>query len=199
MGLPFDRIKLAKGETGTKGTLKQAAAETPGVQYQKGKKPKVVTAITGMTPQEAVEYFKKAKLVRPELAASRYLSKDVPEHLKPVTNVHLFGKRQKSLDGKMTVGDVAKAYIITVSSIQAGAIGVDAIKASSWADLPGVRNYAGKNGGYSDPAQRMSVSAWLLTPDGKKALDSLEQTGKVDEKLWQPLIDLRYRPTATTR
>lgn len=29
MGLPFDRIKLAKGETGAKGTLKQAALDAP--------------------------------------------------------------------------------------------------------------------------------------------------------------------------
>ena len=161
---------------------------TPNIQYQKGKKPKAVTAITGMTPQEAVEYFKKAKLVRPELARE-ILSKDVPEHLKPVTEF-IFRQRQKFLDGKMTVRDVAKAYIITVSSIQAGAIGVDAIKASTGQTFPEYATMRGKTGDIQIRPED-AVSAWLLTPDGKKALDSLEQTGKVDGKLWQPLIDLR--------
>lgn len=163
-------------------------AETPDIRYQKGQKPKQPTAITGMTPQEAVEYFKKAKLVRPELA-QEILTKDVPEHLQPVADF-IFRQRQKFLDGKMTVRDVAKAYIITVSSIQAGAIGVDAIKASTGQTFPEYATMRGKTGDIQIRPED-AVSAWLLTPDGKKALDSLEQTAKVDEKLWQPLIDLR--------
>lgn len=179
MGIPFERIKLAKGVLKNEVTLQQA---------QEKKKPKLVTAITGMTPQQAIEYFKKAKLIRPELARE-ILSKDVPEHLKPVAEF-IFRQRQKFLDGKMTVRDVAKAYIITVSSIQAGAIGVDTIKASTGQTFPEYATMRGKKGDIQIRPED-AVSAWLLTPDGKKALDSLEQTGKVDEKLWQPLIDLR--------
>ena len=87
-------------------------------------------------------------------------------------------QRQKLLDGKMTLRDVAKAYFITVSSMGSGAKSADMVANKTGLQVPQQFIENGK----LRPEE--AAAAWLGTPDGQAALDALER-GEFRDDLWQ--------------
>ena len=86
-------------------------------------------------------------------------------------------QRQKLVDGKMTVRDVAKAYFITVSSMGSGAKSAAMVEAKTGLKAPPQFIENGK----LRPEE--AAAAWLGTADGQEALNALER-GEFNAELW---------------
>lgn len=150
----------------------------PDIRYQEA---------TRASDESFIEEFRKTKLISAKLA-KRMLTDQAPEYLKEVGEF-IFRQRKKFLEGRMTVRDIAKAYIITLSSINARAIQVSTLEANTGFKVPAYATSIIK--GKLQVRPEDAVSAWLLTPEGKRALDSLEKGGRVDLSLWEPLFKIR--------
>lgn len=87
-------------------------------------------------------------------------------------------QRQKLIDGRMTLRDIAKAYFITVSSMGSGAKSAEMVASKTGLQVPQQFIENGK----LRPEE--AAAAWLGTPDGQAALDALER-GEFREDLWQ--------------
>ena len=165
LGIPLPKIRLAKGvEAGGK-ELKQEVGKNTFLQKW------------------------KATRLMPVRMAVTLLGENLPDHIQAVAEF-MMQQRDRFMNGKFGVRDIAKAYIITVSSIQARSQHIAGFEAKTGLKVPKeflVYNAKG------EPMIRPedAVGYWLLTPQGKKALDSLEATGKVNQRLWKPLIDMR--------
>jgi hypothetical protein len=110
-------------------------AETPDIRYQMGEKttPSKVEKPEKVSSEEFIKQFRKPSLIPAELA-KRMLTDQAPEYLKEVGI--LFSVTQEVFRRTMTVRDIAKAYIITLSSINARAIQVSTFEANTGLKVP---------------------------------------------------------------
>lgn len=116
-----------------------------------------------------------------------------PEYLDAVAS-QILAKRDKLLQGKLTVRDVAKAYILTQ-----GSIGSDARPTATI--MPDIRTAGLNQNSGLDPLTLFQapdgsirpeeITAWWLgTPLGQEALNDLEQ-GKVNQKAFEQLATVK--------
>ncbi|HXG64625.1 MAG TPA: hypothetical protein VNO70_05930 [Blastocatellia bacterium] len=138
--------------------------------------------------------------LKPEIVANRLrqtqlipdrMVRDVlggrPEYLDHIVDF-LQQQRQKVVTGGLTPRDVAKAYFITASSQGSDAIRVNVLQdklraAGVHLEIP--PEYATPNKrGEAMIRPEEAAGAWLLSPNGQRALNDLER-GVFNEALWQ--------------
>lgn len=129
---------------------------------------------------DAINRFRETRLLsRKDVAA--ILGSERPEHLNQAID-YLREMRDKVRNGELTPREVAKAYLMTVASIRARDAKVTELKLPPNVDIPDA--YAtlmesGERGVRPEDA----MGAWLLTPDGKDALDALDK-GDAGKSWW---------------
>lgn len=101
---------------------------------------------------------------------------------------YLTENRYKLAQGKLTVRDVAKAYIITVMSQQAGAIPYNTFYNKTGYFVPEFFRTAENGIEYVRPEE--VAAFWLTSPEGQIALNALED-GTVESALWGSLARIR--------
>ena len=137
--------------------------------------------------QTLINKFNRTRLVT-ATEARGLLGDEFPEYLNEV--IAFMSRQRKKLDeGKMTVRDVAKAYVMTLGSIQAQWQQEVLIEGKTGFTAP--VSYTAKN----DKGQTMlrpeeAVAAWLGTDIGQRALNDIEK-GIVNIPAWNQLVDLR--------
>jgi len=137
----------------------------------------------------------KAELARTNLITTETLVSalgEAPEYLGPVIDF-LRVQREKLLDGRMTVRDLAKAYFLTVSSQGAGQFHLKTIqrKHPTFTGEGDQAQYISFNK-EGDPMVRPEDLAawWLTTPLGQRALDQIEE-GNFNKALWKQGAKIR--------
>jgi hypothetical protein len=126
------------------------------------------------TASDILADFENARLI-PDSAVLATLG-EFPQYLQAVADF-MVEQRQKLVDGRMTVRDIAKAYFITIASMGSDAIGVQTLQNKTGLQIDPMFI----NDGKVRPEE--AAAAWLLSPDGKAALDALE-AGRFDAELW---------------
>jgi len=107
----------------------------------------------------------------PEVAQELGLvGKAMPEHVDTFGH-YMKGMAEKAGNEGLSDRDLIKAYTITRSSIQRGAVDAEKLRANGF-DIPGATGMVRPEGAFSE---------WLLTPMGKRYLDNAEM-GVVDEE-----------------
>lgn len=106
-------------------------------------------------------------------------SKKAPEYLQGITQF-ILAQRQKLISGQITKRDVAKALLMTTASQHAGEIKLSTARASMASkgldfDIPKEFILHLRGDEYIRPEDLMG--AWLLSPDGRAALDALDTPG----------------------
>ena len=109
---------------------------------------------------------------------------EYPDYLNSVAD-YILSQHQKLVEGRVSPRDVAKAYLLTLASQRSDAISPAIIQAKTGFVVPA--RFIDQNGRVR-PEE--AVAAWLLSPNGKKALDSIEQ-GNVDADLWEEGLKVR--------
>jgi hypothetical protein len=132
-------------------------------------------------PSEVLADLEAAKFV-PDKVALAMLG-DFPEYLRGVVEF-MVEQRQKLVTGTLTVRDLAKAYYITIASMGADAINVDTVERKTGMKIDPMFINEGK------VRPEEAAAAWLLTPEGKQALDELE-AGTFNEALWDKGANVR--------
>lgn len=130
-----------------------------------------------------------------------------PEYLSGVAN-YLIKQRSKLLAGEMTVRDVAKAYIITLSSmgateqhaagkdVQSAAAGLDP-EMQTGADVAGIpaKDFLSTKKGKTMVRPEDFMAKFFLTKDGQALLDHVEEVAagkaELDEALFAPMTAVR--------
>ena len=134
----------------------------------------------------------RARLV-PDKVILGVLGGERPEHLDGVIDF-LTAQRQRVRAGEMTRRDVVKAWVMTVMSMQSGAI--DATKlaqklASQGLDIPlGADFIAPLRSGKPGIRPEEAAAAWLFSPDGQKFLDAMDG-GAFDADAYKSLVAMR--------
>jgi hypothetical protein len=151
-------------------------AENPDILMQRAEK------AAGRNAGEVLAQLEKTRLVGTDVVLG--ILGEFPEYLKAVAQFML-EQRQKIVEGRLTPRDVAKAYFVTIASM-----GSDALpQATLEAKLPGIKfDELFVNAGKVRPEE--AAAHWLGTPDGKAALDAIEQ-GTFDEAARRKGADVR--------
>ena len=144
----------------------------------------------------------RARLV-PDKVILGVLGGKRPEHLDGVIDF-LTTQRQRVRAGEMTRRDIVKAWVMTVMSMQSGAI--DATKlaqklASQGLDIPlGADFIAPLRSGKPGIRPEEAAAAWLFSPDGQKFLDAMDG-GVFDADAYKSLVAVRksFGNAAATR
>lgn len=159
---------------------------------------------TAQQPAQGNKYQRMVQEVRDRgqvdyATAAALFEGGTPEYLNNIVRF-VMEQRQKYTTGKMTTRDVAKAYLLTVSSQGSGEIkmgtaleafraaGIEFTRDGEPLDLtPYVVRINGED--YIRPEDITGV--WLLTDQGKRALDALEQTGEITPE-WAQFLRARH-------
>ena len=153
-----------------------------------------LTLFKGGTPGERGESYRQSaarireRWRRTDLVtvndAAMMLGDAPPAYLEAVV-AFMAAQRQKVLEGRLTVRDVAKAYLLTLGSIGADAINVSTLrKTTGFAPDPIFVTSDGK----IRPEE--AVAAWLMTDDGRALLDRIE-AGTVTRPDFEELLRIR--------
>jgi hypothetical protein len=110
-----------------------------------------------------------------------------PEYLDNVASF-ILEQRKKVLEGRLTVRDVAKAYLPTVASQRAGAI--DAARVESILGPLDDRFIVFGKKGQRQVRPEEAMAAWMFSPNGQRALNALER-GEFDAEAWETVAALR--------
>jgi len=145
-----------------------------------------VIRVSAQSPMEILDDLRQTNFIS-DARLLEVLGDSRPEYLDNVASF-ILEQRQKVRDGKLTVRDVAKAYLPTVASQRAGAI--DAARVE---DILGPLDdkfivYGKKGQRQVRPEEAMA--AWLFSADGQRALNALEQ-GNFDAEAWESAASLR--------
>lgn len=81
-------------------------------------------------------------------------------------------QREKTVAGKLSKRDVAKAYLLTLGSIGAAGINVDTFEKNAGLKVPPRFRSIEQTGEKIRPEE--AVALWMGTPDGQKALDEID-------------------------
>ncbi|GEM_PF-201729 len=109
---------------------------------------------------------------------------DYPQYLNTVAE-YILSQHQKLIEGKVTPRDVAKAYLLTLASQRSDAINPAVIQARTGFVVP--ERFIDQNG---KVRPEEATAAWLLSPNGKRALDAIEQ-GRLEPALWEEGLQIR--------
>jgi hypothetical protein len=145
-----------------------------------------VIRVSAQSPMEILDDLRQTNFIS-DARLLEVLGDSRPEYLDNVASF-ILEQRQKVRDGKLTVRDVAKAYLPTVASQRAGAI--DAARVE---DILGPLDdkfiVLGKKG-QRQVRPEEAMAAWLFSPDGQRALNALER-GEFDAEAWESAAELR--------
>ncbi len=185
LGLDPDEISWVRGEDGD-----LTGFEVPGGEV--GVIDRLAQAEGKPAATVVRENLERARLT-PQRVVLEMLGTERPEYLDGVVDF-IVKQRDKLRAGALTRRDLAKALITTVMSQQAGAVGVEQVLKRTRAagfefDIPAEFRDRLKNGEASVRPEE-AASAWMLSPQGQKFLDMLEE-GYFDEKSFQTLLTVR--------
>jgi len=138
--------------------------------------------------QVVLDELKRSNFISTKLAQSTLGS--FPEYLRPVAQF-ITDQREKLVTGTMTPRDVTKAYMMTIASQGAGAVGVKTLadklaKVGVTFDPPEM--FRTKEGDKIRPEE--AAAYWLGTPEGRKALDNAD-SGVYNPADWKGLVEVR--------
>lgn len=129
--------------------------------------------------------FKRTSLI--STGTAKRIMGDKPDYLDAVVDF-MAKQRAKTVAGKLTKRDVAKAYILTLSSIGAGGISPEAFTAKTGMKVP--KRYLSVEGGKQRIRPEEAAALWMGTPDGKAALDAIE-AGNATPDMLESLLTMR--------
>jgi|GEM_PF-2184498 len=155
------------------------------------------TAVSNMLSEGAqLQVQRSASAILDELKKTQFISTPQllqilgdsrPEYLDNVASF-ILEQRNKVREGRLTVRDVAKAYLPTVASQRAGAIDATRVEAIL-GPLDDRFIVLGKKG-QRQVRPEEAMAAWMFSPDGQRALDALER-GEFDADAWETVAKLR--------
>lgn len=114
---------------------------------------------------------------------------DRPEYLMHAMK-GILTERQKFMEGRNTVRDVAKKYLVTLMSIQAGAVNLDTFKAAFPKFDARPEFLAYERDGTAKVRPEDAAGWWFWTDEGQRALNNLDK-GIMRRRDWQQIIDMR--------
>lgn len=176
----------------------------PGQRYNRGARDERGNVLYSSAPEledlrqtssakDVLDRLGKTRLIPTSVAAAA-LGGDRPQYL-DATIHHIMSTRKRLVEGKLTRREVAKAYILTQGSIGSDARPLTTINARMRAlgrpEIPASFADRDRNGNLVLRPEHMTAW-WLLTPNGKKALDALER-GVVDGPAFEDLARMRQQ------
>ena len=121
------------------------------------------------------------------------LGPDMPKYLDGVVE-HILDRRETILKGEVTRRDLAKAYVMTVmsqgSSIQPLSTVLPNTRRAGIPDELVLRYSEGTVKGERGIRPEEASAAWLMSPNGQRALDALDH-GVMDQEAWLSLAEAR--------
>jgi ADP-Ribosyltransferase in polyvalent proteins/D-alanyl-D-alanine carboxypeptidase/Type III restriction enzyme, res subunit len=164
---------------------------------------KVVGVRKGGVPREGALQQPELALVRDRWQRTRLVSvtdaalalgNEIPGYIQAVGSF-ILQQRERLLTGRMTPRDIAKAYLLTLGSIQAQAINLDTfVKKTGLRPTP---DFITVENGVEKVRPEEAVAYWMFTPAGQRALDSVEE-GRIKDSQWQSLLRVRDAYGANT-
>ena len=129
--------------------------------------------------------FKRTSLI--STGTAKRIMGDKPDYLDAVVDF-MAKQRAKTVAGKLTKRDVAKAYLLTLSSIGAGGISPETFTAKTGMKVPS--RYLSVEGGKQRIRPEEAAALWMGTKDGKTALDAIE-AGNATPDMLESLLTMR--------
>ena len=129
--------------------------------------------------------FKRTSLI--STGTAKRIMGDKPDYLDAVVDF-MAKQRAKTVAGKLTKRDVAKAYLLTLSSIGAGGISPETFTAKTGMKVPS--RYLSVEGGKQRIRPEEAAALWMGTKDGKAALDAIE-AGNATPDMLESLLTMR--------
>jgi hypothetical protein len=164
---------------------------------------KAVGIRKGGVPREGALQQPELALVRDRWQRTRLVSvtdaalalgNEIPGYIQAVGSF-ILQQRERLLAGRMTPRDIAKAYLLTLGSIQAQAINLDTfVKKTGLRPTP---DFITVENGVEKVRPEEAVAYWMFTPAGQRALDSVEE-GRIKDAQWQSLLRVRDAYGANT-
>lgn len=185
MGLDPDEIKWVRGD-GDEISVEFGSADATGTIDR-------LAQSEGRPAASVVRDNLQSARLTPQRVVLEMLGEERPEYLDGVVDF-IVKQRDKLRAGALTRRDLAKALITTVMSQQAGAVGVEQVLKRTRAagfefDIPAEFRDQLKSGEASVRPEE-AASAWMLSPQGQKFLNMLDE-GYFDEESFQTLLTVR--------